>query len=62
MEIFNYLEPAFNLSWLVSIGDFWAAKCGEIGGDWIRLADNSYECVNTNLDDKLNAWLDSLRG
>jgi len=53
MDILNGLESFFNLSWLVSVGDFYASKCADIGGDWVRLADNTYECTSTNFDAKV---------
>jgi hypothetical protein len=55
-SVLGILEGFFNLSWLVSVGDFYAAKCADVGGDWVRLADNAYECVNTDLD----RWVEGL--
>ncbi len=59
-NFFSYLEYVFALEFLVDLGNFYAAKCADIGGDWVRLADNTYECVNTNLDAKIADVVDGL--
>jgi len=55
LDILNGMESFFDLSWLVSVGDFYEAKCADIGGSWITLADNTYQCVHTNFDAKVGA-------
>jgi hypothetical protein len=55
------MEYFFSLGFLVDLGNFYAAKCADIGGDWVSTATGSWECVNTNLDAKLAGYIDSLR-
>ena len=56
LSILGNLEYVMSLQFLVDFGDFYAAKCADIGGTWQALADNSYECVNTDLD----RWLEKV--
>jgi len=39
-NFFSYLEYVFALEFLVDLGDFYIAKCVELGGEWVN-----NECV-----------------
>ena len=48
-NIFNALEYFFALEFLVDLGEFYIAKCADIGGEWVN-----NECVANLLADKLH--------
>jgi len=57
MENFlGYLEYFMSMQYLVDLGDFYIAQCANIGGEWVNDA-----CVNTNLDDKLDGYIESIK-
>jgi len=56
----NGLEYFMSLQYLVDFGNFYAAKCADVGGEWIRNADNSYECIDTIWQQKLETWVNGL--
>lgn len=61
MEVLNTLEYGMSLQFLVDLGNWFGAVCTDkMNGEWIRLADNTYECVNTDLDRRIAEWLEGL--
>ena len=44
--IIPFIEPYFNLSWLVSVGEFYGGLCvDKLNGLWAMNPDGTYQCV-----------------
>ena len=56
VNVLGNLEYGMSLQFLVDLGDWFGTKCDTVSGEWIRLADNSYQCVNTDLD----RWIEGI--
>jgi len=55
-NILGALEYYFALEFLVDLGNFYAAKCASVGGEWVQMADNSYACEK----DLIGEWASGL--